>query len=151
MVGGVSLVEVLVCVTILILALIPISTLFSSSHRIGHTARRHIAVTLQTQALLEAVAQLDTWELPAITPIGETTLLDDEQGFVANATGRWPQVVQYATRAKTADVFRKVVASRGADGRIRITVRSRWLSVAGDSRTWQTLVLSGFSSVRSWD
>jgi hypothetical protein len=146
-----SLLEVIVCLAILVLALVPLSTMFSSSHRMGHIANRHIAVTLEAQALLEAFSQLELWEFPTLNPSGETCLMSDADGSIAQGSGRWSQVVRYVKGSRMESDQRRVTANKDETGAVVITVQVDWMSVEGDRRTSQSMCLRGLSAVRGWE
>jgi len=146
-----SLVETLVCLAILVLALIPLGTMFSSSHRIGRMAERHVAVTLEAQALLEAFSQLELWEFPTLSSGTETCLMNDADGSIAQGTGRWAQVAQYVTGNRMTRSRRKVTASKDETGAVVVTVQVDWMAAEGDQRTCQSMCLRGVTVVRGWE
>jgi hypothetical protein len=150
---GVSLVEVLLTLFILALALIPIISMFSSTHRIGHSARRLVDVTLHVQTLLEALAELEPADFPVITPGQETILLADAGGGAsAGASARYQEVVEFFTTrpVPVEGMKRTVIARRLASGELSVRVEAEWDAVVGESRTQQRLVLPMLSTPRNW-
>jgi prepilin-type N-terminal cleavage/methylation domain-containing protein len=145
-----TLVEVLICLVIFALALTPVISLFSSSHRAGHMARRQMEATMHAQTLLEAVAQLEPWELPAV-PRGSAVTLLETGGAPAGGGGRWPQVVAYFARPTRLPMQRRVTAMRMQGGAPLVSVEVGWLAVEGEPVTRQNLLLETFSAIHAWD
>ena len=78
--SALSILEVLICLVILAFALVPILNLFTSSHRIGHSARRFVDASMYGQTILEGVSMLEPADLPTIAPGSELILLDGATG-----------------------------------------------------------------------
>ena len=148
---GFSLVEVLICLVIFALALVPIINLFSESHRVGHSAHRMMEASLSAQTLLEAVGQLDVSELPAVPASSEVVLLEDGGPPTGATAGRWPQVAAYFARPLPFEMRRRVLAQRLPGGPLQVRVEVEWLATPGEPRTRQHQVLQSFASMRVWE
>lgn len=151
--SAVSLVEVLITLFILALALVPIISMFSSTHRIGHSARRMVDVTLHVQTLLEALAELEPADFPIVTPGQETILLADAGGGVgAGASPRYQEVVEFFTTrpVPVEGMKRTVIARRLPSGELAVRVEVEWDAVVGETKTQQKLVLPMLSTPRNW-
>lgn len=150
---AVSLVEVLLTLFILALAMIPIISMFSSTHRIGHSARRLVDVTLHVQTLLEALAELEPADFPAVTRNQEIILLADAGGGASSGTSpRYQEVVEFFTTrpVPVEGMKRTVIAKRLDTGELSVRVEVEWDAVVGESRTRQSLVLPMLSTPRNW-
>ena len=150
---GFSLVEVLLTLFILAVALIPIITMFTNTHRIGHSARRLVDVTLHMQTLLEALAELEPADFPTVNPGQETILMTDLGGGAgAGASPRYQEVVQFFTTRKVPvdGMKRTVIAKRLATGELEVRVEVDWDSVVGEEKTRQHLSLPMLSTPRNW-
>jgi len=148
-----SLVEVLLTLMILALALIPIISMFSSTHRIGHSARRMVDVTLYMQTLLEALAELEPADFPTVPPDQETILMTDGGGGAGpGASPRYDEVVQFfRTRPVPVDGMKRTVyAKRLRTGELRVRVEVDWDAVVGEEKTRQHLDLPMLSTPRNW-
>jgi prepilin-type N-terminal cleavage/methylation domain-containing protein len=150
---GVSLVEVLLTLFILAVALVPIITLFTNTHRIGHSARRQVDVTLHVQMLLEALAELEPADFPTVSQDQETILLADQGGGVTGgASARYQEVVDMFRQQKVPvdGMKRTVIAKRLRSGELQIRVEVDWDAVVGEERTRQHLTIPMLSTPRNW-
>lgn len=150
---GLSLVEVLITLFILAVALVPIISMFSSTHRIGHSARRLVDVTMHVQTLLEALAELEPQDFPVVTPGQETILLADAGGGAgAAASPRYQEVVEFFTTrpVPVEGMKRTVIARRLPTGELAVRVEVEWDRVVGEARTQHRLVLPMLSTPRNW-
>lgn len=150
---GVSLVEVLLTLFILALAMIPIISMFSSTHRIGHSARRLVDVTLHVQTLLEALAELEPADFPTVTRNQELILLADAGGGAnAGSSARYQEVVEFFTTrpVPVEGMKRTVIAKRLDTGELAVRVEVEWDAVVGESKTKQQLVLPMLATPRNW-
>jgi hypothetical protein len=144
------MVEVVLCLGILSVALVPIVGLFSSSHRIGHSAQRLVDVTLHAQMLLEALAELDAEEIPSIPAGSEQTLMADGGPSPRRAGARFNELVQFFAKKPPVEMTRTIVARRLASGELLLRVDVEWLAVARDPATRQAVSLRMLSIPRSW-
>lgn len=148
--SALSLVELLLCLGILAVALVPILNLFTSSHRIGHSARRQVDASMYGQTMLEGLAMLEPADLPAIAPGSELILLD---GATA-APGGGPKFREIANYFNAAQPFpmqeRTVTALRADTGELLLKLELKWLGVVGDERTAQTAQLQMLTPPKSW-
>jgi prepilin-type N-terminal cleavage/methylation domain-containing protein len=148
---GMSLVEVLLTLVIISLALVPIIQVFSQSHRIGHSARRLVEVTMHAQSLLEALAELDDTELPV--PQGtEVIVLSDAGGGGFQGTGRYTEVEELFKRRPlpVEGMTRTIVAKKLATKELELRIDVEWDSVVGEKKTRQKLSLPMLSTPRNW-
>lgn len=148
--SALSILEVLICLVILAFALVPILNLFTSSHRIGHSARRFVDASMYAQTILEGVSMLEPADLPTISPGSELILLD---GATA-APGGGPRFREIATYFNASQPFpmqeRTVTALRADTGELLLKIELKWLGVAGDERTSQTANLQMLTPPKSW-
>lgn len=150
---GVSLVEVMLTLFILSMALVPIITMFSNTHRIGHSARRLVDVTLHVQTLLEALAELEPADFPPVVPDQEVILLADAGGGAsASPSARYAEVAEFfTTRSVPVEgMKRTVIARRLRTGELAVRVEVEWDAVVGETKTQQKLVLPMLSTPRNW-
>ena len=157
---AVSLLEVLVALSILVLVVPSLFDLFTASQRIGHSARRQIDVVLHGQSLLEAVAGMQSADLPQV-PIdngGSTlthVLLSDHypRSFFAsqNSSPRWQNMVAlFFDTPPPLPMTRTISARQLATGEMVIQIDIEWESIQGEVRTEQSLQLEAFSTVENW-
>jgi len=66
-----SLLELLICLAIFLIVLIPVTNLYLSSHRVGHAARKLVDATLHAQNLLDLASSID-WSGPEQTTTEKT-------------------------------------------------------------------------------
>ena len=148
--GGFSFLELLLTLGILAAALVPILTMYSSSHRIGHSARRLSEVTLHAQSILEALAELETAEFPAVPPGVETTLLSDAGPAASGGGKRYAEVEQYFSKKPPLEMERSVTANRLPTGEMVLKITVKWYAVSHDASTEQTIALPMLSTPRNW-
>lgn len=146
-----SLVEVVLGIALVSAVLAPLLGMFLNSHRIGHSARRRVEVTLHGQMLIEAVAELDVDDFPPLKPGAETILLQDGGPGVAGSSKAWRQVADYFARKPPLEgLTRTLTARRLPTGEVLIALQIEWDAVAMDDRTRQTLDLAVVSTPRNW-
>lgn len=148
---GISLVEVLLTLVILSLVMVPIIQVFTSSHRIGFSAKRMVDVVVHVQALVEAVAELDPVDFPALSPGQESVLMDDEGRAGSGGTPRYQQVCDYFARPKPVeDMKRSILAKRLPTGEVEVRIEVTWFAILGEQRTEQKIVLPMLATPRNW-
>lgn len=144
--SGFSLIEVLFCLAILGVLLLPIMDLLITSNRAAAAARRTLDSTLYAQNLLESMAELSPEELPD----GEGDLL----GFSGvpleeRAPGvRWQRVVPDLRAAPPFPLSSREIHMRRVGGNVEISIVVEFLGVPGDPTTRQRIVLRELSVKR---
>lgn len=149
---GMSLVEVLITLVIISLALVPIIQVFSTSHRIGFSARRLVEVTLHAQTLVEALSELDQSDFPQITAGQQTILMSDTGGGSGSGTGKYGEVLDLFNRKPlpVEGMTRTIMANRLATGELELTIEVEWDAIVGEKKTRQKLTIPMLSTPRNW-
>lgn len=148
---GLSILEVLITLTILALILVPIIQIFSSSHRMGHSARRLVDVVVHVQSLVEAISELDPADFPPLTAGQETVLMNDDGRAGGGGTPRYQEIVDYFNRPRPiADMKRSLIAKRLTTGEVEVRIAVDWQGVLGEEKTRQKLVLPMLATPRNW-
>lgn len=145
-----SIIEVLVCLVILALSLVPIIDMFMSSSRMGVSARRMVDVSLFGQTILEGLAMLEPEDLPDIPANGSRILLDGDQ-VVAGGSPRFQEAATYFRDARPKYMEECTVnAERQTSGVLLLTIDLKWQGVPSDARTMQSTSLQVLTPPRKW-
>lgn len=148
--AGVSIVEVLVCVVMLAVALVPILDLTISSSRMGHSARRMVDASVYGQTILEGLAMLEPEDFPDIPPGVEQILLDGDQPG-ASGGPRFMEAATYFNQSAPFEFIQRVVsAKRHSSGGLLLTVDLKWLGVVADDRTVHSIRMHVLTPPRKW-
>jgi prepilin-type N-terminal cleavage/methylation domain-containing protein len=148
---GFSLTEVMIGLVILAIAIVPIISMFTASHRTSHSARRLLDATLHAQTVLEGLASLEPADLPAIPLGADVVLVKDPGGFLGGGGPRFDEVARYFARsAPFAGIRRTVSAHRAQTGELILKMEVRFRGVVSDPRTEQTLTLHSVTAPRNW-
>lgn len=105
---GLTLIEVLICAVLMVVALIPTVLIFRSANRVSYSADRLLQATLHGEVVIESLAQLTPEEFPGLgpnpTPGLPIALFDDAQGgFQIQGNGtRWEEMVAFMQISSTA-------------------------------------------------
>ena len=146
---GFSILEVLFSLVILALIMVPIIQIFSSSHRMGFSARRLVDVTIHVQSIVEAVSELDPADFPQVN--GEKVLMDDEAPPVGGGTAKYQEICDYFARKKPVDGMKRfIIATRLPTGEVELRIEVTWNAIQGEDRTQQKLVLPMLATPRNW-
>ena len=144
------MVEVLLCLGILAMVLVPVVDLFTSFHRVSTGASRLVEVALHGQTLVEALAQMDPADLPELPAGTSRILIGDGQPDPAGAAGRLAAFVEYFHRRPPADVTRTITMKRLATGELAYRIQLEWLAITGDARTRQRVEIPVVGVPRNW-
>ena len=148
---GLSIIEVLITLVILAMVLVPIIQVFTSSHRIGFSAKRMVDVVVHVQSLVEAVAELDPVDFPPLTVNQESVLMDDDGRPCAGTTPNYQQVCDFFGRPKPIkDMKRSISAKRLQTGEVEVVIEVTWFAIEGEQRTEQKIVLPMLATPRTW-
>ena len=151
--SGFSMLELVIAVTIFVLAFIPIVELLGTSRRVTAASMRLLEATMYAQTLLEGILPLDDEELPPGT--GGYTILSSVQAAPAGS-GRWTEVQKFFDQPPPFPMeTRLVLAKRLPDpldpskhDRIVITVKIEFLRLVTDGDSEQVVVLEGLLDPR---
>ena len=141
-----SLIEVLFCLAILSVLLLPIMDMLITSNRAAAAARRTLDTTLYAQNLLESMAALSPEELPE----GEGDLL----GFSGipleeRAPGvRWQRVVPDLRAPPPFPLNGREIRIKRIGDNVEISIVVEFLGVPGDPTTRQRIILRELSVKR---
>ena len=147
---GLSLVEVLVTLVILSVSLVPIITLFTSSQRMGTSARKLVDVTLHAQTIVEALAQLDPADFPVVAAGQESTLLADGGPPLPGGSARFDEVAAFFAKPPPIAMERRVTARRLASGEMLVRIDVAWQAVVGERATRHTISIPMLAAPRNW-
>lgn len=145
-----SMVEVLLVLGILAVGIVPILSMYNSTHRVAHSAYRLTEVTLHAQAVLEALAELRIDEFPPVPPGEKTILLADDGPAAAASDPHFAQVEAYFKKKPPLEMARVVTAERLATGEMLLRIEVKWRAVVGEDATMQTIVLPMLATPRNW-
>ncbi len=148
--GGLSLLEVLITMVILVTVMGPVLLIFGSATRVGHAADRMLRATLHAQVLLDAFTQLGPDELP-ITAGGETELYRDGSGLAAGGGGRYlDEIPAFLASPAPVEARRRIVAEQLPDGPVTIRVELEWDAHSMAEAPERKLVLEGLATPTLW-
>ena len=135
---GFSILEALLCITIFTLALVPIVSLFTSSHRMSHSARRLIDATAHAQSVLDTAAERGMGGMDALSEEGEKVLIHDE----SRADEEHPRRDVLACADMTVVPFsglKRHLTARKSGGSVLYKIEVEWLSGTRQKVTLQKL------------
>lgn len=130
-----SLMEVLICVLILSMIIVPILDMSVNSAQVSKRSGRLVEVTMHCQSLLEALSQLGPHELPE-TPVDTDELLAADE--VPRAAAGGPRFDEWLTAFKKKPPLpmkRVVIARRHTTGEVAVRINVTWLAGEGEQRT----------------
>ncbi len=150
--SGFSVLEIVIAITLFLVAMVPIVSLFTQVNRTSYASNRLLDATLHGQLALEAILELEPDELPALADTDQKILFDDVTGLRLTGGPRWDEIIAYLSLPPPFPMSnRRIVAETFGDpGKISITVEIRWLRVAQDENTSRSIELRGVSSPRGW-
>lgn len=151
-----SILELVIAVTIFVLAFIPIAQLLGTSRRVTASSMRLLEATTYAQTLLEGVLPLDESDLPPAQGNSEYPILSSTGGTAAGQ-GRWSEVQSYFdTKPPPFPMKMRLVTARrlpdpldpSKADRIVIRVTVSFLRLVTDEDSEQDVVLEGLLDPR---